>query len=118
MATQKVHFVNHLVVATLDLSIHKQAQEIALLPKGAELIGLSAEVVSPADSGTLDIGMGGDSSLANDIDLTQKGAHIANVSTTLPKLTKITATPTGANSGEVKVRVLYYLPSTREFEAE
>lgn len=119
MATQQVHFVSHLAVSRLDLATHKGKQEVTLLPKGAELVSLSVEVVSAADSGTLDIGYGGEeSNLANDIDLTQKGAHIANVSTTAQKLTPITATPTGANSGEVAIRVIYYLPSLKPFETE
>lgn len=118
MAAQQVHYVNHLATALVDLSVSTDPQEVVLLPTGAEFTHLSVEIITPADAGSLDLGYSDNGSeLANDIDLTQKGVHIANVSTTISKTEKIIATTTGASRGIFKVRAGYYLPSLRPFEA-
>lgn len=117
MPSQKVNFVQYLAVCELDFSIDQAPKQIALIPKDAEVIHLSCEVLE-AGNGQLDIGFEGQSDkLANDIDLSQVKANIANIAFTPSKATIVLATPQGgANSGKAKIRLGYFLPSTMTLE--
>lgn len=117
MATQKVHNVPYLAVAKIPAT--QNEAKVALVPKGAHIIHISAEVTEVADNGAkLDLGVeGATDSFTNDIDLTTQGVSIANVAFEAKEDLVVLATIEGsATKGEVIVRVQYYNPSTIKAE--
>ena len=116
MAKQKVHFAHYLAVVRLSLA--DTSTKVAFIPKGAQVLHLSIEVEQPSTAGSkLDVGFEGDlGALANDVDISSKGAHIANVSFEAKDTLELIATTQGATDGSAILRLGYFLPSTLDFE--
>lgn len=115
--SQRVKNLAYLAVATIDIAelvaSGESAAKAVLIPKDAEVVHISAEVIEAGDSDAkLDLGFEGEAeAVANDIALDNKGVNIANVVFSTPSTKELLATPSGATKGVVKVRVQYFLPS-------
>ncbi|MDL0101901.1 hypothetical protein NYG95_08550 [Campylobacter felis] len=112
MYRQRVKNVSYLSKIVVDLDSVGTEYEALVLPRGAEVLQVSLEVLEEV-SGTLDVGLNETQDFfINDLNLNQKNVSVSakvceikEVSFVKLKLTNEVA------SGKVALRVLYFLPS-------
>lgn len=112
MYRQRVKNVSYLSKIVVDLDSVGTEYEALVLPRGAEVLQVSLEVLEEV-SGTLDVGLNETQDFfINDLSLDQKKVSVSakvceikEVSFVKLKLTNEVA------SGKVALRVLYFLPS-------
>ena len=113
MAQQKVNHISYLSVNPLDLSLIDTPDDVdvCILPEGAEIIDVTLEVSTPAAMGsTATLNIDGKDFITS-ADITSATCHRSATFTTLKKASILKGNFGSANSGEVVVRVHYFLPS-------
>lgn len=120
MAQQRVKFETHLAKVEVQVkTLSTSPYEAVILPKGAEIVDVNVEITQAATAGTtLNVGLGTENSFFADIlDISQVGNERSNKVTSTKKNETLTLTLNQtSDSGEVVIRVLYFLPSEKVFE--
>lgn len=113
MQGQKVKNISYLAVVPFKLD--KDSQEVALLPSGAEVIGLNLEIVKPLSGASVDIGLEGQENyFLDNISAANKGFSQSSVLYNAPAPTTIHATTTNPDDKKDSLAILrvhYFLPS-------
>ncbi|RDU51628.1 hypothetical protein CQA49_09350 [Helicobacter sp. MIT 00-7814] len=109
---QKVNHISYLSVVILDLSLlaDKANADICVLPEGAEVLDISLEVLTPAPATSVATLSFDGKEFLSGVDIATQTTHRSASVTTLKKTGILKGNFTG-DSGEVKVRVHYFLPS-------
>lgn len=112
MAIQKVNHTSYLCVVPIDLSTQADPKDVnvCILPEGAEILDVSLEVVTPAPATSVATLSVDGKEFISSADITTQGSHRSGV-ITRTNATRILKGNFSANSGEVIVRVHYFLPS-------
>lgn len=115
MAIQYVNNVSYLARATINLNeVEKENFKALMLPKGAEILHLSVEIVEPDTMGnTLDVGLDDEKSFfMSSLGLDTKKSELSSVITSTKQNSFVSISRSEANAdGVVVIRAEYFLPS-------
>lgn len=115
---QYVHNVSYLSVRQISTSEYERdaAIKAIALPTNAEIVKVDLEVTEECGAITADVKIGADV-ISQAIDLNTKGNTSINFSSKIGERTSIDIVLSDkTDKGEIKLRVLYFLPSTIKTE--
>lgn len=115
---KNISYLAKVVVPLADFSAN-EPKELIALPSGAEVMAMNVEVLEVGVASTmLDVGLGEEQEFfANDLDLSTKSYYSIARGTSTKSTSTITATLNQESaSGEISLRVQYFLPSEYVYE--
>ena len=112
MALQKVNHISYLSVVPIDLSEQDDPSnvDVCILPKQSQILDVSLEVVTPAPATSVATLSIDSKEFISSADIAQVISHRSGVITSVKDKNILKGNFSG-NSGEVVVRVHYFLPS-------
>lgn len=118
---QKVRKFQYVATPKFSYLDFKEAKALiaSILPDNAAVLGVTVEVIAPAQTGiTLDVGLNGSQDFfLNDIALSAKGCQVSSVKTITAGRSEVIVLPNKPlTQGEFRLFIEFALPTTYDYE--